>query len=63
MTIPYNSSAWSMKKYLADSLVRVDCKDEDTYWYSTSESNKLIINDRYLFLLISCLKFIINNDF
>lgn len=52
-----------MKKYLADSLVRVDCKDEDTYWYSTSESNKLIINDRYLFLLISCLKFIINNDF
>lgn len=42
----------------------MDNNEEKISWYSTSESStKFIINDNDLFLLISCLKFIITNDF
>lgn len=63
MTIPYNSSSKSMKRYIAESLVKVDCNDEETNWYSVSENNSKRINDSDFFLLIRCLKFIITNDF
>lgn len=64
MTIPYNSSEKAMEKYLAESLVKLDCNDDKTSLYSTCEnSTKSRINDKDLYLLISCLKFIIANDF
>jgi hypothetical protein len=69
MTIPYNSSHKSMMKYLAESLVRVDNTDTNTdtdtgNWYCSSEGDKWnIINDSDLYLLISSLQYIINNDF
>lgn len=64
MTLPYNSSARSMKKYLAASLVRTDLRENDTFWYSASESQtKPIISDHDLYLLISSLRYIIDNDF
>lgn len=63
MTIPYNSTTGSMKKYLAESLVRLNCNKQDGPWYSTSENNKQKINYKDLFLLIKCLKTIIHNDF
>lgn len=64
MTIPYNSSRRSMKKYIAESLVKMDYNKDKTSWYSTSEKQtKSRINDKDLYLLISCLKYIINTDF
>ena len=64
MTMPYNSSARSMKKYLAESLVKIDCKQDDTSWYSVTEARtKTVINDYDLYLLISSLRYIIDNDF
>ena len=64
MTISYNSSIKSMKKYLAATLVKLDCNLEDTNWYSTSESiTKQKINHKDLFLLITTIKYIISNDF
>ena len=53
-----------MKKYLAESLVKIDSNEDETYWYSASETkNKAVINDHDLYLLISSLKYIISNDF
>lgn len=58
-----------MMKYLAESLVRVDNTDTNTdtdtgNWYCSSEGDKKnIINDSDLYLLISSLQYIINNDF
>lgn len=53
-----------MKKYLAENLVRMDCNKNETNLYSTSEKNtKSMINDKDIYLLISCLKYIINTDF
>ena len=64
MTIPYNSSAKSMKKYVTESLVRVDREDSDCTLYSDSEKNvKTLINDKDVSLLISSLKYIIETDF
>lgn len=64
MTIPYNSSHKSMKKYLAESLVRADSNINDQTWYCVSEKDdKNLINDKDLRLLISSLQFIIKNDF
>lgn len=64
MTIPYNVSSHSMKKYLAESLVRMDYYEGNCYWYSTSEKNtKSMINTMDLALLVSTLKYIIGNDF
>lgn len=65
MTIPYNSSASSMKSYITKSLVLIeeDVKNK-LNWYSDSESNtKVLINDRDVNLLIKTLKEIIENDF
>ena len=50
MTIPYNSTHRSMKRYLADTLIILDRKDDNTTWYSTSENNSKMINDRSLFI-------------
>lgn len=72
MTIPYNSSARSMKKYITDSLFKVDYEEEEedeyeenkSYWYSSSEKlSKPFINDKDIWLLISTLKCIIEKDF
>ena len=64
ITIPYNCSTRAMKKYIADSLVKLDCNKDKTNWYCVSETNtKQMINDKDLYLLISCLKSIIENDF
>lgn len=63
MTIPYNSSPKSMKKYLAECLVRAECNDDETYWYTVSDKPGKMINDHDLFLLIKCLKYTISNDF
>ena len=63
MTIPYNSTHRSMKRYLADTLTILDRKDDNTTLYSTCENNSKIINDKYLSLLISSLQYIISNDF
>lgn len=64
MTMPYNSSVRAMKKYLAESLVMTDSKEDKTSWYSASDSqNKPLINDFDLYLLISSLRHIIDNDF
>ena len=64
MTVPYNSASRSMKKYIADSLVRMDSNKDKTSWYSICEtSTKSMINDRDLYLLIKSIKFIIYNDF
>lgn len=64
MTIPYNSSSKSMKNYLASSLYLTNCNKDDTLWYSPTEKDtKNFINLKDLYLLISCLKYIIDNDF
>ena len=64
MTKPYNSSPKSMHKYIADSLVTLDCTKDDTVWYSDSEKNtRTTINGSDLWLLIKCLRSIILNDF
>lgn len=63
MTIPYNSSVRSMLRYLADSLVKLDCNKDNTSLYSSSPSDNNKINTEDLCLLIECLRFIINNDF
>lgn len=64
MTIAYNSSVKAIKNYLTDILVKLDCNEGDKSWYSTSESNsKYKISDKDLYLLITTLKSIINNDF
>lgn len=62
MTIPYNSSISSMKKYLVDGLDFYENIDK-TNWYTSGENSKYKINDKDLYLLITCLKFIIDNDF
>jgi hypothetical protein len=48
MTIPYNSSARSMKKYVVDSLVLIEnLSDGKNNWYSDKENNTTtIINDQ-----------------
>lgn len=66
MTIPYNSSTNSMKKYIAESLSFVEY--DGTYsWYTASNDteadNKLTINNKDIFLLIRSLQNIITNDF
>lgn len=66
MTIPYNSSRNSMKKYIAESLSFVEY--DGTYsWYTASNDteadNKLTINNKDIFLLIRSLQNIITNDF
>lgn len=64
--MPYNSSITAMKKYLAESLVKTDSREDKTSWYSataTENKNKPVINDYDLYLLISSLRYIIDNDF
>lgn len=64
MTIPYNSTSKSMRKYLVDSLHTTECRKDNNTWYSPTEKDtRNLINDKDLFLLIKCLKFIIANDF
>ena len=63
MTIPYNSSTRAMKKYLADTLVKLECSTEKTTLYSSCENGKLKISSEDLYLLISTLKSVIKNDF
>ncbi len=64
MTIPYNSSAQSRKKYLVDSLAMIYKDDNDMCWYSDSESNsKNAINTDDLYLLLRCVSSIVENDF
>lgn len=64
MTIPYNSSRRSMKKYLVDSLVKMDYDEDKCSWYSDSLNNKVnMINDKDISLLIHSLMHIIENDF
>lgn len=64
MTIPYNASHRSMKKYLTEILhkVRYD-EDNKVYWYSDGTKNNLTINDNDCRLLINCITGIIFNDF
>ena len=64
MTIPYNSSVRSMRKYISDSLVKIDHDEDNSTWYSDSEKNtKIIINNKDIALLTLCLMNIIQNDF
>jgi len=68
MTIPYNASRRSMKKYITDSLiVKEGLKENDkdnTIWYTDSERNKnILINDKDISLLINSIMWIIQNDF
>lgn len=64
MTIPYNSSAQSMKNYLVSNIHLTDCNTHGVSWYSASDGDtNSFINDRDLYLLIACLKYIISNDF
>ena len=64
MTIPYNSSPKCMQKYLAESLIIIENKNDTTEdWYSFSDKSKNMINTNDLFLLIKSLKHIISNDF
>ena len=63
MTMPYNSSFKSMNNYVADSLTMLDRADENRIWYTTNERSDKAINDRDISLLITCLKYIIDNDF
>ncbi len=64
ITISYNSSAQSRKKYLVNSLAMIYKDDNDMCWYSDSESNsKNAINTDDLYLLLRCVSSIVENDF
>lgn len=65
MTIPYNVSDMSMKKYLKDCLhKKQDSINNRINWYSTCKTFKgTLINDNDISLLIDCLTNIIRGDF
>ena len=65
MTIPYNVSAINMKKYIISDLYLVEHLSKDgIYWYSKSEKlTGPYINNKDVFLLVSCIQEIISKDF
>lgn len=65
MTIPYNSSAWSQKKYLVEDLHSFDYdKESKIMWYSyTAQNTEPRINTKDAFLVVSDVKYIIYRDF
>lgn len=64
MTIPYNSSISSMKKYLIEELTFVGYDtDIKCNWYSQNNNNKTLINTDDVALLINIIKNIIKTDF
>lgn len=65
MTIPYNASSRSMRKYIKDNLHLVEQKNVDNLsWYSKSDKQtKPWINNKDVLVLISSIQAIIHNDF
>ena len=64
MTIPYNSTDMSMKKYLLDNLEQSDFDvDNNCYWYSTKDNTDLRINSYDAGLIVKILRDIIRKDF
>lgn len=65
MTIPYNASYRSMKKYLTGSLHKVSFEEDNkVYWYTdTIKKSDVLINDNDCKLLINCITNIIFNYF
>lgn len=64
MTIPYNSSNKSMKDYITENLVRVDCDEDDLNWWSISEDDSTNrLNDKDIYLLVKSIKDIIKKWF
>lgn len=66
MTTPYNASI-SMRKYITDSLYRIEDDTEDTKdttkWYSkTEKESKPHISYNDITLLVSNIHYIVNND-
>lgn len=63
MTIPYNATPSSMKKYVIFNLYNVEYKNSKLSWYSATENgNKPHINNKDITLLISCIHHILHNN-
>ncbi len=62
MTIPYNATQRSMKKYFVDSL-KLKSYDEVNKMNIYTDGKDNTINDKDATLLIDCVKDVIFNDF
>ena len=64
LTIPYNVTPKSMKKYLTDGLKLLDYdKDNSCHWYTDNVNHNNQINDHDALLLITVLRNMVFNDF
>ena len=62
MTIPYNASPLSMKKYFLNELCYID-RIDDVSWYSDRANSKTTINSYDASLLIKSISSIISKDY
>ena len=60
MTIPYNSTKGSMRKYVTDGMIILNYENNKIIWYTDNERNTTnIVNNKDISLLIDSLMYII----
>nr|YP_009327780.1 hypothetical protein [Epichloe typhina]APB96739.1 hypothetical protein [Epichloe typhina] len=63
MTIPYNVSRTNMMKYIIGNLSEVKRDKDGVVWYSKLNTNKTLISNKDISVLVGCIYYIINKDF